>query len=337
MKRRASIVLVLVAAAMAIAAPPLSAGTLKDLFTAATQSNQDYSMFKIDLELAQLKKNKGEIEAKVELDRVNAQYAYVSALAEYRKSVLAFYNEVIDAAFAVATAEADATAVGLNLENAKEDDKYAESRFRNGLISEEILKEIDIALKTVSANQEFTAWTLQDAKDNIRMVTGLAWEPKLLPDLPVFEAKATAEEWIAKDPALEKARLSEKIAALKIASLATNASVYDRKILETESLRAKVAAANAEGDSRRAWGGARGTGHHPPARLQIRTDEYALKKLTLDDALRQYEKGIISLNDKNLKAIAVLTAQKNLLAARKSYVKTIGAYLSAIGDSPLGF
>ena len=337
MKRRSSLVFALVAAAMAMAAPPLPAGTLKDIFAAATQSNQDYSMFKIDLELAQLKKNKGEIEAKVELDRVNAQFAYVSALAEYRKSVLAFYNEVIDAAFAVATAEADAAAVGLNLENAREDDKYAESRFRNGLISEEVLKEIDIVLKTVSANQEFAAWTLQDAKDNVRLVTGLAWEPKLLPDVPVFEAKATVDEWIAKDPALERARLSEKIAALKTAALATNASVYDRKILETESLRARVAAANAESDSKRAFESALSTLKNQAALLQIRTDEYALKKLTFDDALRQYEKGIISLNDKNLKAIAVLTAQKNLLSARKSYVKTIGAYLSAIGESPLGF
>ena len=82
--------------------PPWPRNRLRNLFAAATQSNQDYSIYKIDLELAQLKKNKGEIEAKVELDRVNAQYSYVSALADYRDSVLSFYNEVIDAVFAAA-------------------------------------------------------------------------------------------------------------------------------------------------------------------------------------------------------------------------------------------
>jgi len=144
----------LFALSLSMSALPLSAGSLGDLFTAATGSNQDYSIYKIDLDLAQLKKTKGEIEAKVELDRINAQYNYVTALSNYRGSVLGFYNEVIDAVFAAATAELDLESVGLGLENAKEDRKYADSRFRNGLISEEVFKEIDIAFKMTTTNYE---------------------------------------------------------------------------------------------------------------------------------------------------------------------------------------
>lgn len=95
MKTKTGIMCPIVVFALAIAVAPLSAGSLKDLFTAATQSNQDYSVYTLDLELAQLKKTKGEIEAKVESDRLSAQNSYVSALASYRSSVLDFYDEVI--------------------------------------------------------------------------------------------------------------------------------------------------------------------------------------------------------------------------------------------------
>jgi len=336
MKIRVSLFWSLIALLSVFYAPPAAAGSLKDLFTAATGSNQDYSIYKIDLELAQLKKNKGEIEAKVELDRVNAQSAYVSALVNYRKSVFSFYNEVIDAVFAVATAEVDLNSVGLSLENAKEDNKYADSRYKNGLISEELLKEIDIAFKTTSTSQELSAWTLKDAKDNVRLVTGLDWNASLLPDMPIFEPNAKVEDWIAKDTTLEMALLSEKIAALKTASLATNASAYDKRIQETETLRAKVAIANAESDARRSWESALTTLKNQAALLQIRKDESALKELSYQDALRQYEKGMLSLNDKNLRAIAVLGSRKNLLAAQKSYIKSIGSYQNSMGENPLG-
>ncbi len=314
----------------------LAAGSLGELFAAATESNQDYSIYKIDLELAQLKKTKGEIEAKVELDRVNAQFNYVTALSSYRSSVLNFYNVVIDAAFAAATAELDMESVGLSLENAKEDKKFADSRYRNGLISEEVFKEIDIAFKTTSTNQELTAWTLKDAKNTFRLVTGLEWKTSLIPVIADFQPKASMEEWIAKDTSLERARLTEKIASLKIASLATNASVYDKRIQETENLKAKVSVSNAESNARRAYESVVSTLRNQASLLQIRTDEYALKELAYQDALQQYGRGMISLNDKNVRAIAVITARKNLLAAQKSYIKSIGSYLSATGENPLG-
>ena len=116
----------------------------------------------------------------------------------------------------------------MSLQNAEEDKKYAESRYTNGLISEEIFKEIDIAYKTTSTDQELSAWTLKDAKDNVRLVTGLEWNSSLIPEIPSFEASAKVEDWIAKDLTYEMALLSQKIQGLKTASLATNTSVYDR-------------------------------------------------------------------------------------------------------------
>ena len=298
------------ALSLVLSALPAAAGTLGELFAAATESNQDYSIYKIDLELAQLKKTKGEIEAKVELDRVNAQYSYVTALASYRTSVLSFYNSVIDAAFAAATAELDVESVGLSIENAKEDKKYADSRFKNGLISEEIFKEIDIAFKTTLTNQDLAIWTLKDAKDNFRLATGQEWKTSLLPEVGDFQMDAKVEDWIAKDTTLERALLTEKIASLKTASLAMNTSIYDKRIQETENIKAKVSVSNAESNARRSFESAVSTLKNQASLLQIRMDELALKELAHQDALLQYDRGMLSLNDKNLKAIAVLTAQK---------------------------
>ena len=324
------------ALSLVLSAAPAAAGSLGELFAAATQSNQDYSIYKIDLELAQLKKTKGEIEAKVELDRVNAQFNYVTAVSSYRASVLSFYNEVIDAAFAAATAELDVESMALSAENAKEDRKYADSRFKNGLISEEIFKEIDIAFKTTLNNQELSAWTLKDAKDTFRLVAGQEWKATLLPEVGAFEMSAKVEDWIAKDTALERARLLETIASLKTASLATNASIYDKRIQETETIKAKASVSNAESNARSSFESAVSTIKNQATLLQIRTAELALKELAYQDALLQYDRGMLSLNDKNLKAIAVLTARKNLLAVKKSYIKSIGFYLNAMGENPLG-
>ena len=59
MKFRGSFFWLLLALSLVFSAAPLAAGSLGELFAAATESNQDYSIFKIDLELAQLKKTKG--------------------------------------------------------------------------------------------------------------------------------------------------------------------------------------------------------------------------------------------------------------------------------------
>jgi len=336
MKSKTGIMWSIVLCALVLATAPLAAGSLKDLFTAATQSNQDYSVYTLDLELAQLKKTKGEIEAKVELDRVNAQNSYTSALASYRRSVLSFYNEVIDAAFAAATAEVDLESVGLSLQNAKIDKDYADTRFKNGLISEEVYKEIDIAFKTVSNNYDLAAWTLLDAKNVFFSATGREWDSSLLPEVPDFSFVASVEDWLAKDTSLAMTGLAVKIQELKAASLASNASAYDKRIQETENLKAKVSLANAESDARRSYESMKITLRNQVALLQIRSDEYALEEASFQDGLRQYEKGIISQNDKNQKAMALLSVKKILLAARKNYIKSIGSCLSALGENPLG-
>lgn len=317
-------------------APSLRAGTLQELFRAATTANQGYSMFRIDLELAALRKGKGEIEAKVELSRLNAESTYLSALADYRKSILGFYNEVIDAVYAAATAELDASIAALRLENAREDRKYAESRYRNGLLSEVGFRESDITLKTATTDQELAAWTYQDARDAVRLALGMDWRTDLPPAVPAFEPDGTVEQWLAADTTLRKARLAEKIASLETAGLASNAPSFDRKIQETELLKAQAAVKAAESAGRRAHESALRNWKNQRAVLQIRAEESELKSAAYQDALKQYESGMISLNDRNLQQISVFTARKSLLTVERAFLKTMGAFLSAMDRDPLG-
>jgi len=336
MRSRGSLLLALCALALVCSAAPVAAGTLEELFTAAAKSNQDYAVYKLDLEIADLKKTKGEIEAKIELDRVNAQYTYVTSLANYRSLVLSFYNKVIDAVFDAATADLDDQSAALSLENAKEDKTYADVRYKNGLISEDVFKEIGIAYDTAASDKQLSEYTLQDAKDYVRFVSGLEWSWDLIPEIPSFEPSVTLEEWVAKDISLEEANMAKNIQDLTTASLATNTSVYDRRIQETENVRADVAVTNAESNAKRSYESTLSTIKNSAALLQIRKDEYTLKQTLYQEAQRQFENGTLSLSDKNEKAIDVFSAQQNLLTAQKSYIEAVASYLSAMGETPLG-
>jgi hypothetical protein len=61
-----------------------------------------------------------------------------------------------------------------------------------------------------------------------------------------FFIHGSVDDWLAKSTSLEIANLSVKIQELKTASLATNASAYDKRIQETENRKAEVSLSNAE-------------------------------------------------------------------------------------------
>lgn len=328
--------LVLCGVALVCLTMPLSAGTLEDLFTAATKSNQDYSVYNLTLELAGLEKTKGEIEAKVEQERVEAQYTYSSAVATYWSSVLSFYDKVIEAIFDAGNAEIAYQSDELSLQNAQEDMNYAELRYKNGLISEDTYKEITISYNTAKTNLQLAEFTLNDAKSYVKFVTGLDWTSNLLPDIPSFEAKATLDEWVAKDISLEEANLNKQLNALKTAALATNTSMYDRRIQETANAKAAVEATSAENSAKRSYEDTLSTITNYASVLKIRQDEYALKTSLYEEAQKQYEKGTIALSDKNDTQIEVCTTHQNLLSAQMNYLKSIASYLTAMRENPLG-
>lgn len=314
----------------------LSAGTLQELFKAATSINQDRSLYEMDLELAELRLGKAEIEAAGELERASAEATYAVALAEYRRLALLYFNEVIDLAFAAATAELDSAIAALRLENARESRRYAESRYLGGLVSEEGLKQADIALRTATTDQELAAWTYQDSKDTVFIGLGLQWEAGILPELPPFVPEGSQEDWLRLDATLRRARCAERIAVLRTATLMGNAPSFDRQVQRLENLKAAAAVTSAESDARRAFDGIVRRLNSQKAVLGILTEEDDLQALATRDAVKRYEGGLISLSDMNLQRISAFNARKALLQARKTSIKTIGEYSLYLGIDPMG-
>jgi len=326
----------LVAAAQGAAAQGAVALTVRELMSAASEASRDYALFGIDLELAGLKKGKADIEAKAELDRLNAESAYLSALADYRSSTLGFYDEVIEAVYSAASAQLDAEIAELKLANAAEDEKYAALLFESGSSSEVELKEAQIARKTAATDRRLAERSLKAAVEAVASTAGIAWKPELVPEAPAFSPPAEVEAWLAKDTALSRARLAERISALKTAGLAANAPKYDKRIQETELLKARAAVISAEEAGRQSFENGLKNLENQAAMMQIRSEEFDLSETSYEDSLKQLESGLVSASDVNLKAIAVLNSRKNLLQARKSYLKTIGSFRSAMGEDPAG-
>jgi len=319
------------------AAQDSSAITVQELFRGAASIRTSFSLYKVDLELASLRQTKAGIEAKEELDRLNAEFAYVGALAEYRKSNLAFFNEALDTVFNAALAELDVHIADVRAENANEDARLAQTRYHSGLLSEEGLKEFRLALGTVATDQDFAVWTFNDAAEAFRSALGRDWDSTLVPQMPDFNPTASIELWLEKDTILRRAKLSEKIAFLKSAKMATNAPAFDRRLLQAELAKAKVTVPTTVNDARRAFEGITRKLKNQKALLQLRTEENELRLTLTRDATRRYEAGLIALGEKNTQRISGLGAQKNLLSAQRTYLKTIIEYLVQTDADPMEF
>jgi len=318
-------------------APSAANLSLAEVFRAAAQANQSQATYAADLELAELRKNKADIEAKTDSDRLNAESAYLSALAEYRRASLSYFNEIIDTLFAAATAELDKEISSLRAQSVQEDRKLAQSKYTQGMISGEGLEESELALRSANTDQELSHWNYEDAREAVQRTVGIEWNPRLLPQIPAFKVDGTRTDWIEADTAVRRTRAALKTAALKLTLLPTNSAGFDRRIQEAEVAKAKIAAQKAESDAGRAYDGALRRLANQKAVLQIRQEESRLKRIALAETMQRYERGLISANERNTQRISEMTTRKNLLQAQRTYLKTMGEVQNALGADPSGW
>jgi outer membrane protein TolC len=325
------------AAAQGPTAPNAPNLSLAELFRAAAAANQSQATYAADLELAELRRNKADIEAKTDSDRLNAESTYLSALAEYRRANLAYFNEVVDSLFAAATAELDKEISSLRAQTAQEDRKLAQSKYNQGMISEEGLQESELALRSANTDQDLSHWNNEDAREAVQRSVGMEWNARLLPNAPAFKVDGTKADWIESDTTVRRTRTALKISTLKLALLPTNSAGFDRRIQEAEVAKAKIAAQKAESDAGRAYDGILRRLENQRAVLQIRQEEIRLKSIALAETLLRYGRGLVSSNERNTQRISEMTTRKNLLLAQRSYLKTMGEVRSALGADPLGW
>ncbi len=321
--------------AIAICVVPLTthAYDLGDIFEAARAVNETFLEMQVDAELAELRYQRGRIEAPDELARLNAEATFLAARASRRGSLRDFYREVVDAVYNAVIADYDRRIAELNEDLAIRGEAAAEVRFRNGLIPEGDLLDARIAVRAAAVETEEKTWQWEDALEELDNSTGLTFEQISVPDTPSFAIRLAGADWIDRDPAVARARTAEQIAEVRLERLPENAAPFDRTVLETELDRARLTAERAVNASERTYEMLRRRATTLPEVVTIRTEQLRLSEASRREAQERFDRGLITATQRDQTQIRVLTAQRNLIEAERNFMRIITEYaaLSGVG------
>ncbi len=325
---------VMVAHAICIVPFAAHASVFVDIVQAAQAVNETYLAMEVDAELAELRYQRSRIEAPDEVARLNAEATYLAARASERESLRKFYREVVDAVYDATVADFDRRIAEMNEDLAQRAEAAAEVRFRNGLIPEGDLLDARVAVRSASVETEEQTWQWEDALLELDNATGLTFEQLSLPDMPSFAVRLTADEWIARDPGVARARTAERLAELRLERLPQNATRFDRTVLETELDRARLARERSVNASDRTYELFRRRAITVPEIITIRTEQLELSRASRREAQERFDRGLITASQRDQSQVRVLTAQKNLIEAERNFMRIITEYAALAGIAP---
>jgi hypothetical protein len=152
-----------------------------------------------------------------------------------------------------------------------------------------------------------------------------------LPDAPSIAIRIAAEDWIARDPGVARARTAERMAELRLERLPGNATPFDRTVLETELDRARLVTERAVNASERTYEMLRRRTMTLPEIVTIRTEQLRLSEASRREAQERFDRGLITAIQRDQTQVRVLTARKNLLEAQRNLVRIITEYAALSG------
>lgn len=323
----ASIVL---AAGFPLAGEPLSA-----IFSRASGVNPTVRSAAVELEISELEYERGRITAEDERGRLEAELRLLSAHTTHRTALRNYYNGVVDAIFDAARADLDRRIASLEADTATETERAAEASYRRGLGSEESLENARLALRTASLGLEQADWEFQEYDEALKNSTGLEWSDALPPTVvPELAVELPPEDWIGNDPAVRRARTSERIAEISLELLSPNAARFDRMLAETELERARLGVRHAEAASLGSYRSMLQRGRSQYASLQIRREQLEIQERLAEGAVLRYRRGLISNVERDQDRVRALNARKNYYESMRTYLKTFLEYLVTVGRSP---
>jgi outer membrane protein TolC len=309
--------------------------SISGLLESAGRENQINLSAIVDYELATLRFEKGRIEARTRLDSLNAENAYAQAQGDYRRALQSYYHDVVDALFNVATADLDLEIAVLRRDTALEQQRAAESRYRNGLVSESELLEFRLTYQTTVIEHQRLVWQTQESRQLFQNTTGIPWavgfitEPQARSSLP-----GDLEQWQKGDSSLQRAAIALEVAQIRLSQLPGNASVFDRRIIEAEVQKAELTYQQARVNSERNYLGLLRRIQNQQAVLSIRHDELQLYRDLEQEAQVRYQRGQISLTQRDQERIRRITALKSLREAQRSYIKSLLEFAVAFELEP---
>ena len=307
---------------------------LPGVLRAAESVNETYRALVVDAELAELRYQKGTIEAADELARLGAEATFLAARLDERRAYQTYYTEVVNAMYGVIVADFERRIADGNAAVARDLEAAVEVRFRNGLVPEGDVIDARIALRSAEVEREEKTWAWRDALETLDAATGMRFEDVSLPAVPVFSMTVGLEDWIERDLAVARARVTEQIAELRLARLAGNAARFDRLTLEAELERARLATQRAVTAAERSYESLRRRLATFAEVLTIRTEQLGLSAASYREARERFDRGLITAVQREQSRIRVLTAEKNLVEAQRNYVRTVLEYAAAVDAAP---
>ena len=325
---------VFLVAVFAVAAVVASAEGLPGVFRAAEGVNETYRLLVIDAELAELRYQKSRIEAQDDLARLSAEAAYSAALGDERRAYQTYYIGVVNAVYGAVIADFERRIAERNAAVARDQEAAVEVRFRNGLVPEGDVIDARINLRSAEVDREEKTWAWFDATETLDTTTGMRFESITLPSVPPFSLNTRLEEWIEADYAVARARITERIAELRVARLPANAARFDRLTLEAELERARLATQRAVTAAERSYESLRRRLATFGEVLTIRSEQLELSRASFREAQERFNRGLLTAVQRDQTQIRVLTAEKNLVEAQRNYIRTILEYAAATGAAP---
>ena len=318
-----------------IAVPLLThAEGLAAVLRSAREVNETYLELQVDAELAELRYEKARIEARDQIAVLTAESTYLGAQADHLRSLQSFYAEVVDATYGAVIAEHDRQIAERNEELARNEEAAMEVRFRNGLVPEGDLIDTRIAVRSAAVEREERSWQFSDALDALADATGRTLAEIALPAPPSFSSPMNADEWVAADPGVARARIAQEIAEVRLTRLPSNAPEFDRMALETELERARLATDRAINASERAYESLERRLTTLPQILTIRTEQLQLNDALHREAQERFDRGLITAAQRDQTFTRVLTARRNLIDSQRNYVRVVLEYAALAGIDP---
>lgn len=309
-----------------------------ELFTLAQDNNPEYQRLHMELELAGLRAERQQIQARDPLDRLQAVDAVLSSRIAYRAGLEVFFLSTLQAAYDVARSETNLEIADLQESLTTEQLRQVELRFERGLVADTEVISARIARRAALRDYENARWIRDDARIRFHEVTGHDWDEVYLPrsDANTYDRADARRDWLDAHLELQRSMVAAEIAQRRRERLPQNAPEFDRRIAAAEVAQAESAATQTQTEASRAFEHIARRLIHLRETILIRENELTLRNELADEFRRSFERGMATTAERDQAAIQRLQARIHLLDAEHDYYSAVVRWKLGLGEIPGG-
>ncbi|RKX52833.1 MAG: hypothetical protein DRP25_01545 [Thermotoga sp.] len=299
--------------------------SLTDIINSARENDREYLIAVETYEQAVEDHEKSLIEAKTEREELIAEQSFLNSKKSYRNSLLKFYQDIVTLYYSAIDQMLDLKIKENSLKLAEMDLNDKKTLHERGIITYEELEDASISYEKAKLDLEKTNFeyekTLEDLKwrtsisADVFSTSTLILSPGGLPSSRTFlESDLDVK---IKEIALEVAKLNLEMAE----------SSYDTEKAERELKNARRQLDIARRNSMKNYEEKLFNLKYLYENLLIARRAYELERKNLENARKKYEKGIISEKEYMISLNQLLSKERALFQAEKSYMLSLIDFL----------